>query len=853
MNMYSLMQEKQNLTMKEIENSFGGNICRCTGYRPILDSFKSFAKDAPTSLIDKCIDIEELSSICLRTDENCSENCKSSCNKKSGADLEDERCSVLRLSLDDGSNWFRLTALREIFEVFNMIDDENYMLVGGNTAYGVYRPTSKVMYYIDVKGIRELSFANVYGSMLVMGANLTLSAAMEYFESISSNPNFAYAKQLAKHIDWVANVPVRNTGTIAGNLMIKHQHREFPSDIFLILETIGATLTIVDSYGVETNVGLIEFLHTKMHKKVITKIILPARRSPNYYFKTYKVMPRAQNAHAYVNAGFLFKLHDKDKFRVLERPRIVIGGINPDFFHAVKTEDYLSGKQLLDLAVIQEALSILEKEVKPDHVLPDASPQYRRGVAVSLLYKFILSLFPDALSPKIRSGGEVFERPVSTASQDFDTDESLWPVNKPMPKLEAYIQCSGEAQYTNDMHSIPGELFAAIVIAKKGPAESFTLDAKAALKMPGVYGFYSAKDIPGHNDFMSPRPAPDAGFTGEEIFASKRILFNGQALGVILAESQPIALQAAEMVNVQYLGVKKPVLQLTDIVDKQMTDRIVEIMRVDATDKKDNVKHHISGRYMVEEQYHYTMETQTCVCVPSDEGLNVYSSTQNATSTLWTVADALNIKEHMINVVVKRIGGGYGAKLTRSPQFAAICALGAHISQRAVRLVLTIETNMRAVGKRNSAIIDYQIIRCDILEDAGRSLNPQVDVGQVEGAYVMGLGYYLTEQIVFDPDSGKLLTDRTWTYKPPGAKDIPIDFRVTLLKNAGNPGGVFRSKATGEPALNLSVNVTFAIRRALESARKDAGLTQQWFTLKNPLTCERVWLEGSTSIKDMII
>ncbi|KAG8310065.1 hypothetical protein J6590_071602 [Homalodisca vitripennis] len=58
MNMYSLMKTKPELTMKEIENSFGGNLCRCTGYRPILDSFKSFAKDAPKWLVDKCADIE---------------------------------------------------------------------------------------------------------------------------------------------------------------------------------------------------------------------------------------------------------------------------------------------------------------------------------------------------------------------------------------------------------------------------------------------------------------------------------------------------------------------------------------------------------------------------------------------------------------------------------------------------------------------------------------------------------------------------------------------------------------------------------------------------------------------------
>ncbi|XP_039300963.1 putative aldehyde oxidase-like protein, partial [Nilaparvata lugens] len=132
----------------------------------------------------------------------------------------------------------------------------------------------------------------------------------------------------------------------------------------------------------------------------------------------------------------------------------------------------------------------------------------------------------------------------------------------------------------------------------------------------------------------------------KKIFASKKILFYGQALGVILAESQVVALQAAEMVNVQYQGVRKPVLQLTQVVDNHMDDRIAEIMRIDATDKKDNVKHQITGRYMVEDQYHYTMETQCCVCVPSDEGLNVYSATQNVTTTLWAVAGALNVKEN---------------------------------------------------------------------------------------------------------------------------------------------------------------------------------------------------------------
>lgn len=123
---------------------------------------------------------------------------------------------------------------------------------------------------------------------------------------------------------------------------------------------------------------------------------------------------------------------------------------------------------------------------------------------------------------------------------------------------------------------------------------------------------------------------------------------------------------------------------------------------------------------------------------------------------------------------------------------------------------------------------NHQISRVDLLEDTGDSLSPEIDIGQVEGAFVMGMGYYTSEEVILS-DKGEILTNRTWNYKPPGAKDIPVDFRVTFPKNNPNPLGILKSKATAEPPFCLSCCVPLAIRNAVASARTDAG-GKPWYT-----------------------
>ena len=108
----------------------------------------------------------------------------------------------------------------------------------------------------------------------------------------------------------------------------------------------------------------------------------------------------------------------------------------------------------------------------------------------------------------------------------------------------------------------------------------------------------------------------------------------------------------------------------------------------------------------------------------------------------------------------------------------------------------------------------YENIRTDILHDAGKSINENIDLGQVEGAFIQGVGWCTTEVIKWN-DKGHMLNHSPDTYKIPSVQDIPKDFRVELLKDAPNPNTIKQSKAVGEPPFMLAFSVWLAIKDAL--------------------------------------
>jgi len=135
-------------------------------------------------------------------------------------------------------------------------------------------------------------------------------------------------------------------------------------------------------------------------------------------------------------------------------------------------------------------------------------------------------------------------------------------------------------------------------------------------------------------------------------------------------------------------------------------------------------------------------------------------------------------------------------------------------------------------------------LRTDIIHDVGASINDAIDIGQIEGGFIQGLGWLTTEELVWNAD-GRLLSDGPATYKIPAIGDAPHEFNVKLLENSPNAAPtVMRSKAVGEPPLMLSFSVWCAIRDAIASV----GDYQHFPELNAPATAEEI-LRCVTSVK----
>ncbi|KAJ8720100.1 hypothetical protein PYW07_012143 [Mythimna separata] len=720
----------KNLTMAELEKSFGSNTCRCTGFKPIIDTIKSFGSDASPEICQKVRDIEELG-ICSKN-TGCCQRKKSILSEGSDwtvvADVK-EVASDSTICLNFGeSKFFKVYQKEEIFEILRKYGVDSYMLIDGNTGKGIVETFEYPRILMDISGVISLKKYR-YDQNLVLGANVSIEDCMKIFtEAAREKSDFAYLAEIVKHLELVAHIPVRKIGSLAGNLMYKRAVPTYQSDLFVIFECIGAMITVCDSNGKTTTLTPAQFLKFDMQGVLMVNIEIPPLNS-SYVYRSYKIMPRNQNALAIVNAAYLIKLGNK--FTV-ERARIVYGNISPKFIHAAETENYLIGKTIFNDETLQGALKVLSSELVPEELPGEPSVQCRKKLALGLFYKFILNIAPAGRAQqRYSTGAELIKRPLSTGKEDYQSDSSLYPLNQPVVKMEGLIQASGEATYANDLPPMSREVFGAFVLSTVHVGEVDTIDADSALAMKGVVAVYSVKDIPGVNSFTVPGLPTE--IEDEEILADK-VKYYGQPVAIVVAETEKLAERVAKMVKVTYKNVSTaaPILTIDD-AKKDSRRYVGGGPTIEPKGRGNRVAKVIKGVYDMEAQYPYYIEPITCVVIPVDDKLEVYDSTQWMDLTQCAIARSLNISQNDVIVKVRRIGGGFGGKVSRNAQAATACALVAKKLDRPCRFILPLQTNLITTGRRLPTQCEYEVgvndegkiqyLNASIIEDNGCSNN----------------------------------------------------------------------------------------------------------------------------------
>jgi xanthine dehydrogenase/oxidase len=399
-----------------------------------------------------------------------------------------------------------------------------------------------------------------------------------------------------------------------------------------------------------------------------------------------------------VNAGFRFNLNPQT-FVVTQVPSIVFGGLDPFFIHAVRTEAFLLGKALNDENVIKQAFQVLYNEIVPNKDPVFSSADYQRSLAVSLFYKFLLHVNASTISPANASGlsSVIDDRQVSSGTQSFPTNPSTYPVSKPMTKLNAVLQASGEAKYTFDKMSLKNQLEGAFITSAQGACRLDKIDTTDALKMPGVVKILFARDIMGKNSFVAPPLQP------EKLFADDSVDYAGQAIGLVVAKSFEQAREAAKAVKVTYKEVKKPILTIADAIkaNSLYPKPAPDFVYGNAEQAIANADHVVDGDCFLDTQFHFYMEQQNAVAEPTDDGFDIHSSTQYLDMVQNGVAYVLGLSNSgSLNVRVTQLGGAYGGKITRSNIPATAAALAAKILNKPVRVSIDMNTSMSLIGKR---------------------------------------------------------------------------------------------------------------------------------------------------------
>ncbi|KAG6530876.1 hypothetical protein ZIOFF_004638 [Zingiber officinale] len=755
------------ITKFEAQKSISGNLCRCTGYRPIADVCKSFAAD---------VDLEDLglntfwnnpdyANVDRLPPHNQGQICtfpeflKSDITSSIGA-LESCQDSGL-----PECQWYRPSGLEQLYKLLNSDEftENQVKLVMGNTGSGVYKENDLYDKYIDLTGIPELLVVKRDSKGITLGAAVTISRVIEVLKEkdntvLHSGGKLIFCK-MADHMDKVASPFIRNMASLGGNLIMA-QRNQFASDIATILLAVGSIVCFQTSSG-RLIISLEEFLKLPPcdDRTILISIHIPywssdidsssatsnamvsvPKSDSSILFETYRAAPRPLgNAVSYLNSAFLVHVIS-DKISgdlILLNLHLAFGSYGSE--HAIrarKVEEFLTGK-ILTASILLGVIHLLKETIIPK--VGTRHSRYRASLAITFLFNFFQPLAKELVvaekinhvdlssvathypNDKTNGSEDIMEPRTSKFEQlcnpsiilsskqlvEFSTDYD--PIGVPIKKVGAEIQASGKVSILND---------GSVVVEVGGVEIGQGLWTKVKQMVAFVLGQ----------------------------------LWEGASLN-LLDRLRIIQVDSLSLIQASFTG------------GSTKSESSCEAVRLASSILVSRLK---PLKQSLEEQMG-SISWDTLISQATMQAVNL------SASAFWVPENKLDYLN-------------YGAAIS-----------GVEVD------ILTGATT---------------ILRTDLTYDCGQSLNPAVDLGQIEGAFVQGIGFFLYEEHVENSD-GLVVSDSTWTYKIPTIDTIPKQFNVKLMKSGHHEKRLLSSKASGEPPLLLASSVHCAVREAIRAARAE--------------------------------
>ncbi len=267
----------------------------------------------------------------------------------------------------------------------------------------------------------------------------------------------------------------------------------------------------------------------------------------------------------------------------------------------------------------------------------------------------------------------------------------------------AHKHVSGAAAYIDDLREPAGLLHVCLGTGGEAHARVTGLDLEAVRAAEGVVAVLAAGDIPGVND-ISPTHRDD-----EPVFATDRLLFAGQPLFAVAAETRDQARRAARLAVVESEALEPVVTLEAAKAEGTLVADPLTLSRGDAAAALERAPRRIAGRMSIGGQDHFYLEGQIAMALPGeDDEVTVFSSTQHPSEVQHMVAKVLGVPSGAVTVEVRRMGGAFGGKESQGNLFAVVAALVAKATGRAAKLRPDRDDDMIITGKRHDFLVDYE-------------------------------------------------------------------------------------------------------------------------------------------------